>query len=185
MLLTRNNRGADTASQLIHLCPCSLTDSDGGIPNKKNNSAEWRREIRGLSTTHWEEVASTRPFSVTSHGCSTQTEVVMVMFVESGRFVFVYILTSRESEHVRVTFFWQRWCEMGVGWQGFSLEAFRSLYTSFWGLFMFLWKISLWNPCAAHFNLICGGEWCWDRPGESANVSLPFSSSRSPSFFLA
>lgn len=45
-------------------------------------------------------------------------KVVMVMFVESGGFVFIYILTSCEREHERVyaeLFFWQRWCEMGVG----------------------------------------------------------------------
>lgn len=71
-------------------------------PGQKEQQRGWQREIRRLSTTHWEEVASTRPFLDTRHGCFTQTEVVMVMFVESGRFVFIYILTSCEREHERV-----------------------------------------------------------------------------------
>lgn len=56
-----------------------------------------------------------------------------------------------------------------------STRAFKSAYTGFPGFFMFLWKISLWNPRAAHFNLICGYEWCQGKARDCESSFFFFS----------
>lgn len=157
------------------------------------------QEISTLSTPNGVRHTATQSCLVTCHGCFSHTARVMVMLAEVSRCVFIYTLTSRAclvicvgvcryvcvctSERASVCVcqhnFFGTGSVRGEGRPGsrqqLPLEAFKSTYTGFLGLFMFLWKISLWNPQAAHFNLICEGEWCrdraWERQGLGENIS--------------
>lgn len=155
------------------------------MQRKNNVSWQWHENQHAVNTKRCD---AARSCLVTCQGCFSQAVCFMVMFAEANRCVFYTwnklseytsgLLCAGRDVCLYLMYTVLRVCQensLGTGSVGragrpgrqhLPLEAFKSTYTGFLGLFMFLWKISLWNPWAAHFNLICEAEWCWDRAWE-------------------